>query len=265
MKSIWNGAISFGLVNIPVKVYPAVKKSETNFHYLHGEDLGRITTERLCRKCHQFLDYNELVRGYELEKGRYVPLTEEELENVHLESMKIITITDFVDPQEIAPGFFEKPYYLAPDEDGEELYVLLREALRRTQKAGVAKFSWYDRERLAVIRPEGEALLLHLLYFAEELSRPEDLKFPEDAAQLGTDELALAEQLINVMARPFEPQRYHNTYWRQVRELVEKKQAGIELEANPVPRPPTQIREVVSKLKASIEQAEQQQKDTLAA
>jgi DNA end-binding protein Ku len=265
MKSIWNGTISFGLVNIPIKVYAATKSPEPSFHYLHQEDLGRISTERICKKCGQSLDYSELVRGYEHERGRYVPLTEEDLDKLTKESMKAIIILDFVDAQEIDPIFFEKPYYLAPDENGEELYVLLREALTRTGKVGVAKFTWYEREHLAMVKANEQTLVLNILHFVDEIAQPEGFRLPAQNIQLGEEELALAERLIGTMTNHFSPERYTNTYSQDLRALIDKKLAGLEIEAKPVPRAPTQVAELRAKLQVSIEKAEHERKQTLAA
>ena len=265
MKSIWNGTVSFGLINIPVKVYSATRHNELNFHYLHEEDLGRISTERVCKKCGQSLDYNELVRGYEHQKGKYIPVTEEDFEKVSVESTKTITITDFVDPQEIDPVFFEKPYYLAPDENGEELYVLLREALARTHKVGVAKFSWYEREHLAMVKATDRALILDVMYFADEISQPQELTLPaRDGVEISENELDL-ERLVETMTSHFTPERYKNTYSQSLRELIDRKRAGLELETKPAPRAPTRAAELVAKLKDSVEQAEKRRKENLAA
>jgi DNA end-binding protein Ku len=266
MKSIWNGTISFALINIPIKVYSATKNNEVNFHFLHEEDLGRISTERICRKCGQSLDYNELVRGYEHQKGKYIPLTEEDFEKINVESTKTITIMDFVDLQEIDPMFFEKPYYLAPDENGEELYVLLRESLMRQRKVGVAKFSWYECEHLAIVKANEQALMLIVMYFADKISQPKELTLPtRDEVQISENEVGLAERLIETMSAHFAPERYKSTYSQGLRELIDKKRAGLEIEAKPLPRVPTQTAELLVKLKDSVEQAEKRRKENLAA
>ncbi len=257
--------MSFGLVNVPIKVYSATKSNEMNFHYLHEEDLGRISTERICRKCGQPLGYGELVRGYEHQKGKYIPLTEEDFEKINVESAKTIIIMDFVDPQEIDLMFFEKPYYLAPDENGEELYVLLREALTRTHKVGVAKFSWYEREHLAIVKATDHALMLNVMHFADEIAQPKGLTLPAQNVQLAEHELGLAERLVETVTTHFAHERYKSTYSQSLRELINRKRAGLEIEAKPVPRAPTQVAELMSKLKASIEQAEQRRKENLAA
>lgn len=265
MKSVWNGAICFGLLTIPVKVYSAVKTQEMNFHYLHDKDLGRITTERVCKKCGQSLEYSELVRGYEPEKGQYVPLTEADLESLNAESTKTITMTDFVDPQEIDAKFFAKTYYLTPDDYAEEVYALLREALQRTHKVGVAKLTWYDREHLAAVRADEQSLFLHILHFAEDVVRPEGLAVPGPEIQVGEEERELAERLIAAMTTHFTPERYHHTYARNLRELVEKKRAGEEVKVPHAPGTPTPAADLRSKLQESIEKAEQEHKGTLAA
>ncbi|MEW6296767.1 MAG: Ku protein [Thermodesulfobacteriota bacterium] len=265
MKSIWNGTISFGLVHIPVKVYSATKANEVNLHYLHEEDLGRITLERVCTRCGQPLEYDELVRGYEYEKGKYVPLTEEDLEQLALESMKNVTITEFVDPHDIDPTFFEKPYYLAPDENGEELYVLLREALKRTRRVGIGKVVWYGREHVVAITASEQALRLNILYFADEIAPPQELTFPGEDVAVGEEEVALAARLVESMSERFAPERYTDTYQDTLRELIAKKRAGIALTPRPARRPPTQVADLMAKLRASVEHAEQERKKKIAA
>jgi DNA end-binding protein Ku len=173
---------------------------------------------------------------------------------------------DFVDPQEIDPMFFEKPYYLMPDENGEELYVLLREALARKRKVGVARFSWYEREHLAIVKVSEDALMLNVMHFADEISQPKELILPTRRdVQLSENEVALAEYLIETMTAHFAPEQYKSTYSQSLRELIEKKRVGLEIEAKPVPRVPTKAAEVVSKLKDSVAQAEKRRKQTFAA
>src|SRR5262249_11859374 len=152
-----------------------------------------ISTKRVCRKCGQALDYSELVRGYEHQKGKFIPLPEEDFAKINVESTKTITIIDFVSPQEIDPMFFDKPYSLAPDENSEELYVLLRDALICTNKVGVAKFAWYEREHLAIVRPREQTLMLNIMHFADEFAQPEEDIPPALNVQIGEHELQLAE------------------------------------------------------------------------
>jgi DNA end-binding protein Ku len=265
MKSIWNGIISFGLVHIPVRVYSATKAREVHLPYLHTEDLGRITMERICKRCGQPLRHDELVRGYEYEKGKYVPLTEEDFEQLAREALKSITITEFVDPRDIDLRLFEKPYYLAPDENGEELYVLLREALKRTRKAGIGKLVWYGREHLVAITATEHLLMLHILYFADEIAPPQELTFLDKSIAVGEEEMALAERLVESMGDRFTPERYKDTFQENLRELIEKKRAEVALASRPARRSPTQVADLLAKLRESVERAERERGKKVAA
>ncbi|MEW6734560.1 MAG: Ku protein [Acidobacteriota bacterium] len=265
MRSIWNGTIGFGLVNIPIKIYPAVKNSETSFHYLHKEDMGAIRNQRVCKKCGKTLDYEDLVRGYQYEKDKHVIVTTEELEKIFAESSKSIVILGFVDPQEIDPMFFDKPYYLAPDKNDEKLYALLREALRRSDKVAVAKLVFHDREHLAIIKPKAHTLILEILHFADKLRSVKELSLPPEDTKVGERELKMAKQLIESMTQQFDPDKYPDTYQQSLQELIDTKLAGAEIKTKAEPKEPTSIVDIMSKLKESIKKTEGKRKRRRAA
>lgn len=266
MKSVWNGTLSFGLVQIPIKMFSATKSNELSFHLLHEEDMGRIHSERTCKKCGQAVSSHELVRGYEYEKGKYLPLTEQDFDKVDVGSLKELSIEEFVAPEEIDPILFDKPYYLTPDEKGEDLYALLREALKRTNKVGVAKLAFHEREHLAVIKPSGRALMLGMLYFADEIKPPKGLPLPAQDIDIGERELELAERLIESMSDEFHPERYKDTYREGLVTLINKKLEGEEITASP-PKRRAMRREgnLISRLATSIQRAEQRRRRNLAA
>lgn len=256
MRSIWNGTISFGMVNIPIKIYPAVKSNFLSFHFLHEKDNGRIKNQRVCQECGQTVEYDELVRGYEYEKGKYLSLTEDELAKLSIEASKNIPILDFVDPEEIDPIYFDKPYYLGPGEEGDKLYALLRDALNRTNRVGIAKVVLRDREHLAAIKPMGRVLILDLLHFADEISATKGLKLPAADAKLAAREVEMAERLIENMSSRFDPERYKDTYRADLAAVIEKKLEGKTIRAKAKAVEPTTVVDIMSKLKASIARTE---------
>jgi len=254
MRSFWNGSISFGLVNIPVSVFPATKSEIVSFHFLHEKDLGRIHNQRLCEVCEKVVPYDELVRGYEYEDDKYLPLTPEDFENVNLESAKNIDILDFVKEQEIDPIYFDKPYYLVPDKKGQKAYALLRETLEHTGKVGIAKVIFHTREHLAAVRTRGEALMLDILHFATEIKSSEEMSLPAQA-NVGKKELAMAEKLVANMTSPFRPEKYKDTYKEKLETLIEEKLSGKSAGKRAKRREPTtNVIDIMSKLKASLKQ-----------
>lgn len=266
MRSIWNGAISFGLVHIPVKLYSATRSQELHFHYLHERDGGRIKNEKICTKCGQEVETNELVRGYEVERGRYITLTDEDFKKVDSESTHTLVLETFVDPTEIDPVFFDKPYYLAPEEKSLHLYTVLHEALKRTQKVGIAKLAFHDREHLVAIKPSGRALMLDVLYFADEIAPPKGLLLPKNNEQPDDEEVEMAERLIGQMTDRFTATEYRDTYREGLLALIEKKRDGVIIRLKPQPqREVTEQRELLATLKASIQKAEGKRKRNLAA
>lgn len=256
MRSIWNGMLSFGLVQIPIKLYSATRNNDLHYHYLHKPDGGRIKNERVCAKCGQNVEAAALVRGYEFEKDVSVILTNEDLAKVDVNSTHTLMIEEFVDPAEIDPVFFDKPYYLAPDATGDHPYALLREALQRTGKVAVTRLALHEREHLGIIKPEGRTLLLHILYFADEVVSTKGLPVPKQRETFDDDEIARAEQLIEHMTDHFTPEKYQDTYREGLLALIEKRRDGTRLRLKPQPQPkPTQSEDLAETLKASLDKA----------
>ena len=258
MRAIWNGMISFGLVNIPVGLFTAVKERPFQFHFLHQKDQGRIRNQRVCEECNSEVEYKDLVRGYEYEKGRYAVLTSKDLDRISLESNKHIAITDFVSEQEIDPMFFDKPYYLAPGRNGEKAYALLRDVLRNTHKVGIGKLVLHTHEQLGAIRTRGPLLVLEILRFAAELRQPPALKVPARGATAG--ELKVAEQLIDQLSTRFGPRKYEDTYQEALLGLIKQKLAGKPMRAGAKSRKATSVVDIMSKLKASLKQVKTDQR-----
>ena len=259
MRAIWNGMISFGLVNIPVGLFTAVKERPFQLHFLHQKDQGRIRNQRVCEECNTEIEYKDLVRGYEYEKGRYAVLTNKDLDRVSLESNKHIAITDFVREQEIDPIFFDKPYYLAPGRNGEKAYALLRDVLKNTHKVGIGKLVLHTHEQLGAIRTRGPLLVLEMLRFADEVRQPPVVKVP--AARGATaSELKLAEQLIDQLSTRFDPDKYADMYQVALLDLIKQKLAGKPISAGTKSRKATSVVDIMSKLKASLKQAKTDQR-----
>ncbi|HEY0799109.1 MAG TPA: Ku protein [Candidatus Baltobacteraceae bacterium] len=226
--AIWTGAINFGLVTIPVKLHTAVRANELRFNFLHKSDEGRIQNVRRCSVDGEEVAYGDIVRGYEYEKGKYVILTDEDFDRVNPEATQSVDIVEFVDLSEINPMYFDKPYYLEPEKRGRHAYALLREALKDSNKVGIAKVVIRSREHLAALKPNGEALVLELMHFADEMVAQSDLEFPK-ADTPAEGEMKVAKMLIDTMTTTFEPEKFHDTYREQILAMIEARAAGQEV------------------------------------
>jgi DNA end-binding protein Ku len=228
-RSLWTGSISFGLVNVPVRLYTAVAHKEIHFHLLHEPDGGRIQFRRFCSVEEKEVPYEEIIRGYELSKGRYVPLEQEELDKLDFKTTHSIDIEEFVDLHAIDPMYFDTPYYVGPDERGTRGYALLTEAMTRTGKVAIARMVMRSRQYLCALRPLDGRLVLSTMQYADELVSPATIDIPKAEAPSKGREIEMAEQLIQSLSAEFNPRKYKDTYRERVLELVEKKAAGEEL------------------------------------
>src|SRR5271168_3814142 len=207
--AIWSGSINFGLVTIPVKLFTAVRTNDLRFNFLHKKDDGRIFNERHCTVCDEKVEYADLVRGYEYEKGQYVVLADDDLKGVNPEATQSVDIVEFVQLDEINPMFFDTPYYLEPEKKGRHAYALLRESLREANKVGIARVVIRSREHLAALKPNGEALVLELMHYNDELVEQSDFDFPELKEKVAPAELKVAKLLIDSMSsETFEPEKF---------------------------------------------------------
>ena len=251
MRATWSGMISFGLVNIPVKVFAAARDEKISFHQMHKEDSGRVRYQKVCKVCGNILETDDIIKGYEYKKGQYVLVTDEELEKINLNTTKTVSIVSFVASDKIAPLFFDSYFYISPDENGERAYVLLREALRTTDMVGVGKVTLHSREQLAAVRAENNALILETMHYVDELVKPDDLGIPAADVQVSDNELNLSKILIEHMTSEFDPSAYRDDYGSAVKELIAKKIEGKEVVAPPELQP-TNVIDIVSALKASL-------------
>ena len=256
MASIWTGALTFGLVNIPVSLASAVRAVEkTSFRQLHKDDLTPIKYERVSTTDGEVVPWNEIVKGYEYTKGKYVVVTPEELAKVKTLSSKAVEMLDFVKAGEIDPRFFDTPYYLLPQKGGEKPYALLREALENTGMVGIGKLTLRQKEHLVAVRPVGDALVLEIMRFEEELVAPEDLRFPgAEEQKLRPQEVAMAEQLIGNLAEPFDPSKYHDEYEAKLKALLQLKLKGKKLPDGDDADSPekTKVIDLVARLQESL-------------
>ncbi|MFN2433008.1 MAG: Ku protein [Gemmatimonadota bacterium] len=257
MRSLWKGHISFGLVNIPVKLYSAVSKEELSFRFLHAEDHSPISYERVCEREGKEVPWEDIVRGYEYEKGKFVVLTDEDFKRADVEATRTVDILDFVDADEVDMMYFDKPYYLQPDKGGDKPYVLLREALAASGRIGIAKVVIRTRQHLAAVKPKGDALVLNVMRFADELVDVSRLKLPTDA-DLDSRELQMAERLIDNLTEPFEPARYTDDYREELLKVIREKMQGREREPVDEEERSPQVIDIMSALKASLERTQRE-------
>jgi DNA end-binding protein Ku len=225
--AIWTGAINFGLVTIPVKLQTAIRTNDLRFNFLHKTDEGRINNVRRCSIDGEEVAYTDLVRGYEYEKGRYVILSDEDFDSVNPEATQSVDIVQFVDLAEINPMFFDKPYYLEPEKRGRHAYALLREALTESGKVGIAKVVIRSREHLAALKPNGEALVLELMHFEDEIVEQSTLELPE-IAKPAENEMKVAKMLIDTMTEAFDASKFKDTYKEQILAMIDARAAGKE-------------------------------------
>jgi DNA end-binding protein Ku len=251
-RSIWRGAISFGLVNVPVKLYSAVSKKTVRFNQLHDADQARILQKRVCSKDGEEVPYESIVKGFEIGPDRYVVITPDELEALDPAKTRTIDIEDFVDLADIDPLYYEHPYYLVPDTGAAKAYTLLLQALRETNKVAIARVVLRSKEYLVAIRPAGDVLTMETMLFADELISTDGLdELPEADAKATDREVAMARQLIEAQATDFDPTKYRDEYRERVLDLIERKAAGEEIAVQPM----VEERQDVPDLMAALEQS----------
>ncbi len=242
-RSMWSGAISFGLVNVPVKLYSAVNKKTVRFHQLNGKTGHRIAQKRTDSQTGDDVAFEDIVKGYELTKDRYVVITPDELETLDPVKSRSIDIEDFVNLADIDPVYYDHPYYLVPDKGSAKAYGLLLDAMRESGKVAIAKVVIRSKEQLVAIRPApGGVLMMETMIFADEVVSPEsidDLPDPDDL-NVSERELKMAQQLIESLTSEFEPEKYRDEYREKVLELIERKASGEEIAVQPeAPAPAT--------------------------
>jgi len=257
-RAIWSGSISFGLVNVPVKLVTATAPKDVRFHQLHAKDGGRINQRRVCSIDDQEVDYSEIVKGYELHRGQYVIVDPGELEGLAPEASRSIDIEEFVELADIDPLFFEHSYYLVPDEIAARPYALLVEAMEGTGKVGIGRFVLRTKQYLAALRPRDGALVLSTMLFADEVVGTAELEVKTTSdTQPSERELTMARQLVSSLSAEWEPEKYKDDYREKVLALIEAKAEGNEIAMPEEPERPAPVVDLMAALEASLARAQQ--------
>jgi DNA end-binding protein Ku len=267
-RALWKGSINFGLVNIPVALYPADTSSSLDFDLLDRRDFAPIKYQRINKQTGKEVPWNQIVKGYQYEKGEYVTLTDEELRSANVEATQSVDILDFVDAAEISPVYFDKPYYLEPLKNGRRAYALLREVLAKSNKVAIARVVIRTREHLAAVMPQGSLLILNLLRFGHELRDSNGLDIPESNSKgraISSSEMQMAERLIEAMSSPWQPAKYHDQYREDLERLIEKKiksgrpRSALTGAKAPAPKAGGKVVDIMSLLKRSVDQAKKKE------
>ena len=252
-RSLWTGTISFGLVSVPVRMFGATESKELRFHFLDKHDLQPIAYDKVRRDTGKHVDNDDIVRGFEVEKGRYVPLDDEDLDRLDVELTKTIDICDFVDLDEIDPIYFRKAYYLEPQDGSEKPYRLLTRALEETGKVAIAKIVIRNKQHLAALRPSNGTLVLETMYYADEVRQPERV----GGGRLAKPEVELAKSLVENLSAKFDPNKYDDTYRKELLQLLRAKAKGKEL-PEPEQEPEGEVVDLMAALRESVERTQKQ-------
>lgn len=255
-RSLWKGAVSFGLVTIPVKLYGATEEKDIAFRQVHAADGGRIKYRRVCEVCGEEIPYEDIAKGYDAGDGRMVTLEASDFEELPLPSAKAIEIVQFVDPDEVDAAFYAKSYVLEAEGPGVKPYVLLREALKKAGRAGIVKVALRSRETLALVRPSGDVLMLHTMLWPDEL-RDSGFAAPPGDIVANPAEMAMATMFIEQLSGAFDPGQFTDAYRQALEQIVAAKLAGVPLAAETEAEEPRQaeVVDLVAALKASVEAA----------
>jgi DNA end-binding protein Ku len=259
MRPIWSGTVSFGLVSVPVRMFPATESKELRFRFLHKKDLTPIAYEKVRRDDREPVDPDEIVRGFEIEKGRYVPLEDDDLDRLDVELTHSIDILDFVSLDEIDPVYFRKAYYLLPAEGAEKPYNLLVRALEETSRVAIAKVVIRNKQHLAAVRPYEGVLLLETMYYSDEVRKPEALDGDLGKPRLQKAEVDMAKSLVENLSDTFKPEKYDDQYRKELLDLIKAKAEG-----QPLPEPAEQqegeVVDLLAALRESVERTKRQRR-----
>jgi DNA end-binding protein Ku len=257
--SVWKGSISFGLLSIPIRLYPAARSERIGLHQLHKKCHTRLRQPLYCPTCHRIVERSEVVKGYEYEKGRYVVVENEELKKITPQSGRTMEIQAFVDGSQIDPIYFESSYFALPEKDNPKPYILLVKALEAAARVGIAQVTMHQREYTVFIRPRAHGLTIHTMYFSNEIRSVEGYGRIAQDVKLRPEEVKLAEQLVESLADDFKPQKYHDTFQQNLRALIEAKRKGKTIaEEEPPKRAP--VIDMMEALKRSLQDSELKRK-----
>jgi DNA end-binding protein Ku len=251
-RPIWSGAISFGLVNVPVKVFSATSSKDVRFHQLDGKSNARIKQKRVSANTGEEVPFEDIIKAYEIAPDNYVTITPEELEALDPKATKTIDIEDFVDLDQIDPVYYERPYYLVPDKGGQKAYALLRNAMRETNKVGIARVVLRTKQYLAAIRPKEDALVMETMLFADEVNPLDELDLPGPDVDVTDREEKMARSLIDSLTTDFEPDKYRDEYRERVLALIEQKASGQEIVVEESAEEAPRVVDLMAALEASL-------------
>ena len=252
-RSMWKGSIAFGLVNIPVELYSAVRDHRPKFRLLHAKDESPVQYERVCQREGKAVAWEDLVKGYEYEKGQFVVLTKDDFKTAAVEKTKTIDILDFVDPKEVDERYFETPYYLQPGKGADRAYGLLRDAIEKSGKIGIAKIILRDAQHLAAVEPIGDAIVLTMMRFADELADLDDFRFPKSET-VRPAEMNMALQLIGSLAAKWDPEKYTDEYRDNLMRVIQAKLKGKKPRLQEPETPHgAEVVDLMERLRASLE------------
>jgi DNA end-binding protein Ku len=250
-RSIWNGTITFGLVNVPIKLYSATESKTVHFHEVHAKDGARIEHRRICPKEEREVPYKQIVKGYEVAPDEYVVLEKEEIKAAAGDRGKVVHLDEFVDSADIDPVFYEKTYYVGPRDDA-DAFRFLHEALRRSGRAGIGRFTFHDREYLVAVRALDGVIALHTLRFHDEVVAGADLELDAGGRKPSRREVQMAGQLVDSLYEDFDPRKYEDTYREAVLDLIKRKASGEEIDLLEQEEP-EQGEDLAAALRASLE------------
>lgn len=257
MRPIWKGSLSFGLVNIPVRMYSGSSQRELKFKLLHKKDLSEIRYARICKKEGKEIPWKEIVKGYEYEKGEYIPLTEEDFQKANFKKTQTVEILDFTEQDQVDPLYYDHPYYLEPEKSSVKAYHLLYEALKRAKKIGIGRFVLHHHEHIGAIRPHEKGLILQQLRYHSQIVDPKELKIPR--APVAKKELDVAIKLIEELSRPFDPMIYSDGYINEIKGIIKKKGKGQKILIPKESKSP-KIQDMMTLLKESLKQKSQKKR-----
>jgi DNA end-binding protein Ku len=256
MRAIWSGTISFGLVSVPVRMYSATESKELRFHFLHKKDLQPIGYDKVRKDTGRHVDPDDVVRGFEIEKGKYVPIEDEDIDRLDIELTHSIDICDFVDLDEIDPIYYRKAYYLLPQGGAEKPYRLLVRALDETGKVGIAKVVIRNKQHLAALRPYDGTLVLETMYYADEIRKPEKV---DGKARVQKAEVEMARSLVENLSADFKPEKYDDTYRKELLALIRKKAKGAKL-PEPQEAEEAEVVDLMAALRESVQETKKGRK-----
>ncbi len=251
MASIWKGHLTFGLVSFPIRLFTAARGETISFNQLHKSDNSRVKQVIYCAAEDKPIPRSEIVKGYEYEKDHYVVIDDEDIKKVAPKTAKAMEILEFVKEQEVDPVYLESSYYMGPDEGGEKPYALLFEALKETKYCGVAKIAMHNREHIVIVRPGSTGMILHTMFFADEVRKQDEYR--TDTSSVNEKQLNLAKMLIDTLAGDFEPQKYHDSYRENLKNMIQAKVEGHRVVETPAAHT-TNVVDIMEALKKSLEQ-----------